>query len=137
MWNETFNTLAYCSLKISPYFLHATTIACPCYKIFPEEGLWARHICFVVHWEKPFYLWYTIISFPFYFKYYHVMVTDLPYYTARGERTLGPDKVNIQQCISMGWAIYYLSEPVFPYQTVYRCLSSTITTRVSIPICTG
>ena len=95
-----------------------------------------KHLCWVIQ-GLIFYLRHTTIFFPFNFQYYPVMITDPLCYTASGERTFGSEKVNVQQRIPSGWAIYYLSEPVFPYQTIYKCLSSTITTRVSIPICVG
>jgi hypothetical protein len=44
----------------------------------------------------PFYLRFTAIFFPLYFQYYSVMITDPLYYIARGERTFGPEKVNVQ-----------------------------------------
>jgi len=82
-----------------------------------------------------FYLRYTTISFAFKFQYYLMMITDPLHCNASGKRTIGPDKVNMQQCIPLVSIICYLSEPVFPYQTIYKCLRSTITTCVSIPIC--
>jgi len=46
------------------------------------------------------------------------MITDPLNITARGERTFGPNKVNVKQSIPSGRAIYYPSVTVLPYQSI-------------------
>jgi hypothetical protein len=106
----------------------------PIFQIYPREGfVGLKHLfCGTVGLTFPSEVHKNFL--PILLQYYPAMITDPLYYTASGERSFGLDKVNIQQCIPSGWAIYYLSEPIFPYQTIHKCLSSTITNHISIPI---
>ena len=45
-------------------------------------------------------------------------IADPLYDTARVQRTFGPDKVKVQQCLPSGRAIYYLRVSVLPYQPI-------------------
>jgi hypothetical protein len=47
------------------------------------------------------------------------MVTDPLYNAARDKRIVGPEQVNIQQCMPSGRATYYLRATVIPYKPTY------------------
>jgi hypothetical protein len=55
---------------------------------------------------------------------YPTVVTDPLYYAARDERTFRLDSINIKHCIPPRGTIYYLPVPIFPYRSIYKCLSS-------------